>query len=252
MQCKICLFLILLFVSGISFAQTKIFTDRPNVTDAVSLIPKRTFQIEAGYLNQYYNEDNLNYHFITIPNLNFKYGLSNRIELRLLSSYNLLKYGSESDESGLSPITLSPKLKIIDQDFYIPSVTLAGNITLPDIGAGEFQTEKVNYGFRVLLEHVFSDNYSWAHGFGADWDDEQETTWAYSSALGRSVSDDISVFAELYGYFAKDINSQHGFNTGLTYTLSNNLQVDGIVGIPLNEYAPDFLYGFGLSWKTGL
>ncbi|ELR73267.1 hypothetical protein C900_04778 [Fulvivirga imtechensis AK7] len=253
--------LILFFMIFLAYSQLcaqdeeNIFTDRPNATDAIALISPGTFQIEAGVLSQWNKEDGIKYNWITSPNLSIKYGIANWLEMRVLTNYLTLKAESETIEattSGLTPITLSPKIKLIKQNFWIPAASLATNFTLPDTGKETFQTDKLNYGFRLLLEHVFNDKYSWSHGFGADWDDSRETTWAYSSSFATAVTGKLGAFVELYGYFATDITSSHNFDAGFTYLASHNLQLDTSFGLPLNENAPDFFISFGAAWKTNL
>ncbi|MDX1629515.1 MAG: hypothetical protein R3345_12490, partial [Fulvivirga sp.] len=48
-------------------AQETIFTDRPNVTDAVALIPQGTLQIEAGYFSDLFDNNGTDTYFITAP-----------------------------------------------------------------------------------------------------------------------------------------------------------------------------------------
>lgn len=232
-----------------------IFTDRPNTTDAISLIGPGTFQIEAGVLSQWDKEEGIEYNWITSPNLSIKYGLTKWLEMRVLTNYLTLKEESEIIDhqvSGLTPITLSPKIRLMKQRFWVPAASLATNFTLPGTGKDAFQNEKLNYGFRLLLEHVFNNKFSWSHGFGADWDDSRETTWAYSSSFAAVVTDKLGAFVELYGYFARDIASSHNFDGGFTYLVSNNLQLDTSLGLPLNENAPNFFISFGAAWKTKL
>lgn len=249
--------LLILFVYTITHTvqaqEEVIFTDRPNTTDAVALISPGTFQIESGFLSQWDKEDGVSYNFISSPNLNVKYGLLSWLEMRLLTNYLILNTEddvTDSSISGLSPLTLSPKFRMMRQSLWIPAVSVTTNFTFPGTGKEAFQTDKLNYGFRLLLEHVFNDKYSWSHGFGADWDDRREKTWAYSSAFAIAISEKTGAFAEIYGYFATDITSNHNFDAGLTYLVSNDLQLDTSFGLPLNENAPNFFISVGLSWKT--
>lgn len=244
---------LLLLTSHLAFSQESIFTDRPTTTDAVKLISPGTFQIEMGYMNTRYESEGIEFKTITAPNLNIKYGLADWLEIRLLTNYLTIKteaFNIENSLSGVTPLVLSPKVKLIDQNFWIPRISLATAVAFPEPAKEEFQSEKINYGGRLLFEHVFNDRYSWSHGFGADWDDSRETTWAYSSAFSASISDKVGVFAEIFGYFATDIPSMHSFDAGLTYLVSSNFQLDTSVGLPLNENAPDFFYSAGLAWKT--
>lgn len=243
-----------MLLTTVALAQeATIFTDRPTTTDAVKLIPQNTFQIEAGFMDQKEDAAGIKYHTGTIPNFSLKYGLASWLEMRVLGSYARVSAeaaGSKNTISGMAPIVLSPKIKIIDQHFWIPMVSLSTTFAFPGIGKDEFQHDRLNYGFRLLLEHVFNDRFSWSHGFGADWDDSTETTWAYSSAFSASLSGKVGAFAELYGYFATDYPSMHSFDAGLTYLVSTNFQVDTSFGLPLNANAPDFMISFGLAWNT--
>ncbi|MTI20598.1 transporter [Fulvivirga sp. RKSG066] len=224
------------------------FTDRPNVTDAVNTLSAGTFQIEAGYLYQSFSSST---NFTTYPNLSFKYGIVDWFELRLLTNYQRFEQnldGANSEVSGFSPLTISPKIKLTEQTTWVPKFSLATSFTFPDIGEEAFQNDKLNYGFRLLLEN--ENGLPWSGGFGSDWGDSGETTWAYSWTTGASLSEKVGFFVEIYGYFANDIDSQHSVDGGFTYLVNNNLQADIIAGFPLNKFAPDFIFGFGLAWKT--
>lgn len=250
---KHALTIIFLLTSYFSFSQETIFTDRPTTTDAVKPISSGTFQVEMGYLNIIDETGGVKFKSITSPNLSLKYGLADWLELRLLTNYLTLKADTnniENSVSGVTPLTFSPKLKLIDQNFWIPRISLVTAFSFPKVGKEEFQNDKLNYGFRLLFEHIFNDRYSWSHGFGADWDDTRETTWAYSSAFSVSISGKASVFAEIFGYFATDIPSTHNIDAGITYLVSDSFQLDTSIGLPLNENAPDFFYSAGLAWKT--
>jgi len=65
-------------------AQERIETDRPDQTETPFNVPKKYFQAEFGF-----NKENLtdyNYNLIH-PTALLKYGLSNRIELRVEPTY---------------------------------------------------------------------------------------------------------------------------------------------------------------------
>lgn len=247
--------LLLTMISGITYAQETIFTDRPNTTDAVKLLTPGTFQVEAGFLFEKDDMNGVKNNSYYAPNLILKYGISKSIEMRVLTDYLTQRVQvdtAETETSGFTPITISPKLKITDQHVALPAMSLLTNITLAKPADEAYENDLINYGFRLLLEHVFNDRYSWSHGFGADWDDTRETVWAYSSSFNIVLNNNLGAFAEIYGNFAIDYLSTHVFDTGLTYLIRDNLQVDASVGLPLNENAPDLILGFGLAWRTSL
>ncbi|UII29190.1 transporter [Fulvivirga maritima] len=242
----------LLLIAQTSLAQEAIFTDRPNTTDAIQLLAPGTLQTEFGYSR---TKDG-DFTSSDIPNINLKYGITNWLEMRLQTSYSRDKMDIEgidtlsNEVDGLTPITIAPKIKVVEQNFLRPAITFAPTFTPGSIGAEGFQYDHFNYGFRLLLEHVFNDKFSWSHGFGADWDDSRETTWAYSSAFSASLTGNLGAFAEIYGYFAADFPSYHVFDAGLTYVVTPDLQLDLAGGLPLSDYAPDYTLTVGLSWRT--
>ena len=242
----------LLFSVQLSMAQDAIFTDRPNTTDAAQLLEPGVFQAELGYARMKDGD----YSKTDVPNVNLKYGILPWLEMRIQTNYSRTHLSIDGidtvdyDVNGLTPITLAPKIKLIEQNFAIPAITLTPLLTPGHIGAEGFQNDHFNYGFRFLFENVLNDKFTWGHGFGADWDDSRETTWAYSSALSMSITDKLGSFAEIYGYFANDYPSQHVFDAGLTYAATSDLQFDIAGGIPLNENAPDYTFTIGVSYRA--
>ncbi|MBL3656599.1 transporter [Fulvivirga sediminis] len=242
----------LLFFVQLSVAQNSIFTDRPNTTDAIQLLAPGMLQAELGYSRVKEGD----FTSSDIPNLNLKYGISNWLEMRVQTSYGRDKMDIEgldtlsNEVDGLKPITIAPKIKVVEQNFLRPAITFAPVFTPGSIGAEGFKNDHFNYGFRLLLEHVFNDKYSWSHGFGANWDDSRETTWAYSTAFSASLAGNLGAFAEIYGYFAHDFPSYHVFDAGFTYGVTPDLQLDLAGGLPLSDTAPDYTLTVGVSWRT--
>lgn len=231
-------------------AQNSIFTDRPNVTDAVALLPTGTFQVELGYFRESSNDGDLVNR--TSPNINIKYGLTEWIELRVLTNYlnsNADTPAGEIEASGLTPIAISPKVRLLETESWLTNVTLSTNFILPSTGAEEFQNDHLNVGYRLLLENNFG-SLNWSHGIGTDWDDDTDASWSYSSALGTSFAQDWGTFIEIYGTFGNGILPTHGANAGILYLLTTDIQLDASFGIGLNDNTPDFFASFGFAWRT--
>lgn len=250
---KYCHLILFIFITFPALCQEDvIFTDRPNITDAVDVIPKGTFQVETGFL--YVKTDLDDSETFQIPNISLKYGLYEWLELRVITTNDKFTQDAQGgsleriNETGLTPITFSPKAEIFQQVNWIPQLSLAATLSMPDVGASSFQNDKWNYGFRFLFEN--HNTLPWSASFGPDWDDTREVTWNYTITSGLMATEKIGFFLEIYGSFANDIDSQHGVDGGLSYLINNRLMADVIVGLPLNKFAPDFLIGTGISWKT--
>ena len=245
--------LLVLFASLVvhfSKAQNSIFTDRPNVTDAVVLLPQGTFQIELGYFRETSDDGDIVNR--TSPNVNIKYGLAEWLELRVLTNYLDIKNETLTDEvdvSGLTPFSISPKIKLYESQNWLSNAAVTTTFTLPSTGANEFQNDHLNFGYRLLLENNLGD-FTWSHGLGTDWDDETDALWSYSSALGTSFLQDWSGFVEIYGSFSNGNSPTHGANAGILYLLTTDIQLDTSFGIGLNDNAADFFASFGFAWRT--
>lgn len=251
------LFFVLVAVGSINAQDDPIFTDRPNVTDAVGVIPKGAFQVEIGYLNDELTFDGGSITFSTMPNLSFKYGLSESVELRVLTNYAQLKIKNDinsSQASGLTAFTLSPKFALFEQLGAVPKTSLVANFTFPDVGAEEFRNEELNYGFRALFEYNFG-KITWTNSLGLDWLDFDNNQSVFTTVLSGSITDKLGTYIEFYAIGNGGLASVNT-DFGLSYLVSNRFQVDCIYGFDLyNDYelddASQRIIGFGFAWKTG-
>ncbi|MDH5367130.1 MAG: transporter [Cyclobacteriaceae bacterium] len=246
---------IFFFFSAFSvFAQetSSIFTDRPNATDAAGLIDNGDFQIELGFFSDTDINNDTTIRSITQPNVSIKYGLFDWMEIRLLTNYmtHIRDEGSnEIRTSGLTPITFSPKFKILDQKGFITKLSASVLLTFPNVGEKTFQNNKINFGYRILMENTLTEKLSWSHGLGTEWDDNTNANWIYSSSFGYAITDKFAAFSELYGNFNNITNSYY-WDGGISYLALKNFILDAMVGAGLNNVASDYFISFGVAWKT--
>jgi len=233
-----------------------IFTDRPGQTDAVYTMGKGYFQIESGF---FYGTDEGAGNKITAsttPNLMIKYGVIDRVEVKLFLDVKHEKNedkiaGTKSKNSGLAPIRLATKVFLIEGDGWMPAASITGILSLPNTGNNAFQHKDLNPSIRLQMENSISDHLSLNYSIGGDWDfDNNNSQGVYTIVLGNSFSDKLGGWAELYGTF----NNGNEFATdfGLAYLLTDYLQLDTSLGIGLNDAATDFFFNLGISWKTSL
>ena len=69
-------------------------------------------------------------------------------------------------------------------------------------------------------------------------------------SLEASITQRSSVFIE---YFAtlepSEDEDEHSIDSGVTYLLTDDLQLDLSAGVGLNHAAPDFFIGAGVAWR---
>ena len=236
------LYFALFFITISGSAQT-IFTDRPNVTDAVDPIPAGRFQTEVGFL--FSEEDMTGIKSMQIPNLSFKYGIVDWFEMRLITSYNRLSdLPLSEDESGLSPITFSPKIGLTEQNGVVPNTALVANFTFQNLASEAFDVSEFQGGLTGLFEYNFG-KVTWTNSIGRLY--TCDCDWAYTTVVGTSFTDKIGGFVEFYGTLNN--NSTLNYDVGITYIITDNLQADALYGNTFEEFG-FYFFGFGIAWKT--
>ena len=129
---KICFILAPALFSQILFSQDLI-TDRPDQTESAVVVGEKKIQIESGILNQENSGGEKN---LSIPTNLFRYGISEKIELRLnLEHSDKKNYGIESIEIG-SKINLNKNKNTLNQKI---ATVRAGNV----IGGGDYSEDRL-------------------------------------------------------------------------------------------------------------
>lgn len=229
-------------------------TDRPDATEASSVVPKGTLQIETGGFYESYEENNFKaartaYNFTLL-----RYGLLENLELRLGWNYEHIGFslnGQKLPESlnGLSPLLAGMKVSIAEEKNGMPEIALIGHIFLPFSASSDFKPQTTGADFRFSLSHTLSEKSSIGYNIGAQWgNDNPEIAYIYTVAYGYSLSDKFGFYLELYGDFLENSSANHLWDAGFTYLALPNLQFDIYAGTSITN-GQDILLGAGLSYR---
>lgn len=232
-----CIFLLLTLVT---FGQGQdLITDRPDFTESASVVPLNRWQIEMGYTFDKGGE--LEYH--TLGEVLVRFCLIKNFEFRVgLNSFGILSTPL-GDTSGLEDLYLGGKWTLIPD-----KVALLGGSTLPT-GADDIGTSKPQPDITLALAHDFSKSLSLGINLGMAWShDEVEyfSEFAGSAALGYSLNDIWGVFFEVFGFFPKDRDETVYADTGATYLINDDLQLDIRFGYQLNAEDTSTFIGIGV------
>lgn len=231
-------------------APYSIATDRPSVSFTAALAPKNILIVETGYFRQRDEVEALTNISITQPNVSLRYGLSDNFELRLGWEY----IGAELRGAGLAtqrqegsgPLTLGTKIKIADNEGWIPQTTFLGAVQLPFSASKNFQSDFIGSYFRFLFQNTLNERfflfYNLGANFGSDAEGRAQSTGAYTFALGTNVLPNLSAFVEVFGFLPERGIDQHSIDAGLVYVFRKQYQLDASIGYGLNEYAPDIFF----------
>ncbi len=213
MQKKQQLMLILLIgLLSINISAQTIDTDRPDQSDGVSTVIQGHFQFEEGVTLA---EETV------MSNFMLRYGLTNSTGIRLEADA-----GKMGSLSGLQPLTLSVKQRIIQQDGIVPAITAIGYLSFGKLASKDFKVNHLPYALRLAFENVLSNRFTLAYNIGVSNDFDNLDL---SLNLGYGITEKLSAFAEYFSTLNK-IQDEHNVDVGLLYLIAPNLQVDIAAG----------------------
>lgn len=230
----------------------ELITDRPDQTESAAVVPLGALQIETGYIlevdeNQYFDLKSTTFNTTLL-----RYGLLDNFELRMGLAFLEQEYTGfgTNINSGLTPLYTGFKIKISNEQGWIPEMAFLGSLTLPVTAGDDFKPEYAAPAMRFAFAHTLSDHFSFGYNLGAEWSGESALPYYYYSiALGMSFGEHTGMFVETYGYVPEGEEIMPMMDAGLTYLLRDNLQFDISGGIGLNDDAPDYFISAGLSFR---
>ena len=236
-------------------------TDRPDFTESSSTVGCGVVQLEMGYTFTYNDDDvtgdKTRSH--TTPEMLLRVGISDHVELRFVWTYEwdeIETAGVLTQPDGSNDLGLGAKIDLYEQCGWWPEQAIIIDGTVPT-GADAFSTDDVQVGVNYL--------YSWelpcdwglggSTGFFTDTDTDAGddfVVWFQSVALGIPINDCWGAYVEYFGLYESERTGnvdQHFLNAGFTYLVSNDVQLDILVGLGLNDDADDFFTGAGASFR---
>ncbi len=260
MMKKITIRCLLFFTAFSLYAQEErtlvpeLITDRPDATEAASVVPKGYLQIETGGFYTTYEENGWKEEVLGYNTTLLRFGLLSRLELRLGWNFEETQTSINgvdlpNIQSGFSPLLAGVKVAVAEEKGALPQIGLIGHLYLPFTAGSDYRPETTGVDFRFAMAHTLSERSSLGYNLGAQWgNDSPEAAYIYTLSYGYSITDRLDCYAEVYGNFPEDNKAQHLWDAGLTYLLMSNLQFDATVGTSFTE-GQDLLLSAGASYR---
>jgi len=230
--------------SGLS----EIITDRPDQTESSTTIPLKSFQIECGVMSGNYNFDNSSQKLLLIPTTLFRYGLTKNIELRLVEQLISFKNEQTSEENfGLSDLELGAKIQILKNPDINAEIAFISHLFLPT-EAISITNENFGTVNKLAISHRLTIFLDLGYNVGYNYFNTEIGYLTYSVALGTGISKRIGAYVETYGEVVEFTDWISNFDSGITYLVRENMQLDFSFGFGLNQKMNYFSVGF--SWNT--
>lgn len=229
-------------------------TDRPDFTEASSVVGLGILQLETGYTYTHDSEDGSRTVGHSFPETLLRYGmLANWLEFRL--AWN---YGDEDTDgvtaSGADDLYLGFKIGLTPQDGWLPEMAIIPQMTVPT-GDSDRTDDEVLAGLNWLYGWDINDVIATGGStqFNRSLDESSGdgyTQWAQSWTVAYALAERLGAYTEYYGFYPSGADTdspEHYFNGGFTYLVHNDMQWDIRAGTGLNDEADDYFIGTGVS-----
>lgn len=232
----------------------EMITDRPDATESPSAVLVGSLQIETGVFYESFKEENIKNETLGYNTTLLRYGLLKNFEIRVgwnfeevRTTVNNVKINDVA--SGFSPLLLGMKVEITEEKGLLLEIGFLGHLMLPFTASTDYRPETTGVDFRFSLAHTLNEKSSIAYNIGAQWgDDSPEAAYVYTLVYGYSVLSNLGIYAEVYGDLPEDNKANHYWDTGLTYSITNNIQLDATVGKSITA-GQDILLAAGISYR---
>lgn len=224
--------------------------DRPDFTESTGTIARGHVQVEAGITRQEIGEEDA----LSVGEVLVRFGLGERLEARLgVGSWTRIDLpggqleGFEDPDVGLKVRLTSP---VDDRPPGFPAVAFILGTSVP-VGSEELTTDEWEPEARLALDWILTDLLSLGANFGvaypSDGGDRFDQLLA-SVTMGIAATDRLGVFVEAFGFSEEEPggDATQYVDTGVTFALSDDLQLDARIGFGLNDPSPERFVGAGV------
>lgn len=238
-----------------SWSVPELITDRPDQTESSSTVPRKTLQIETGFVYERFTADTYEFDNWGIATTLLRFGILDNFEIRLGNYYQhstltMNESVIDSVQHGLGPVTAGLKVFITEEKGAWPEMSILADITINKVGKLDYRPS-YNYSvIKLLFSHTLSKRFSLGYNLGfANNGEDPKGFFVYSLALGTSITNKLSAFAEAFGNFDDSNLPRHRIDGGFTFLLRHNLQIDISAGYGPKETQSMWFANTGLSWR---
>lgn len=240
-------------------AQENISSDRPDFVESSDVVGIGRQQLEAGFSLERSIIQDEEIRTFTTPLL-LRLGLSDTCEARIetdgwanISTHDL--YGT-TRETGLSDISLGLKLHLQDNSALLPAVAVLLHLDI-DSGSTYFRGNGLRPSLRTVAEWELSKTTSIGVMPGIIFDRNNQhdfTSGMLAATYGVQINPMLHGFLELAAQQiakSEDGGNIITYDSGLSYMINKNTQIDTIFSVGANKNSPDWTIGFGFSHRFG-
>lgn len=228
-------------------------TDRPSLSFTPETVVKNRFQLEAGFQKQHDKINGQKYDEYLYPTALLKYGLTKKLELRVLiedkGDYDYTP-NKHKVASGIEPVQVGFKYKLFKEKGALPTTSVIAGVALPKLASPDFKSDYVAPAFRLAMQNTLIKKIQLVYNAGVEWEPEDvHAKYLLTLSPQLELSDKLKVFTEIYSQFSGEESPYHRWDAGFLYKVKPNLQFDIYGGFGITKIAPDNFIEAGLSFR---
>lgn len=249
-----------LMTTPLAHAEEPIGADRPDFVESSGVVGKGRFQLETGFSSEHNKADGVKERATSTPTL-LRFGLSDSLEFRV-SSDGLSRLRSEDTATGITTrergygdlnIGIKWNTQEGDADKGTPSTAWLLHADL-ETGSRAFRGDGVRPSLRFVAEWELPNDWSVGVMPGLfvekNEDGDRYVGGIAAVTVGKSWTDRFRTYFELAGQqlsSKKNGGNIATWDTGATYLITNDVQVDIGFSWAATKETPDFAWGVGLA-----
>ena len=214
-----------LIITSMSFSTvfSQLTTDRPDQTESSVVLSEGHIQIETGISLQDSQSE---------INTLFRIGIINGVEIRINSNYLINDDIYALKKSSFGDFEIGAKYRIMDEDNKLTKIGFLTHLSIPT--APEiFSYNEYGLLTRILVSHDLKNDSQIGYNLGYNKYNNYDGQFVYTLAYVMSLGS-FGVFFELFGDESSN-NSNLNFDSGITYLIDNDKQLDLSIGRGLNN-----------------
>jgi hypothetical protein len=241
-------------------------TDRPDKTESAYSVDAGHFQFEMDLVSYAHDRDksgggDTRTDAYAIAPVNLKLGLLNNVDLQvMLDTYNHVRVkdraaGTVERRSGFGDVTTRLKVNMWGNDGGRTALAMMPFMKFPS-NQGGLGNNAVEGG--VIFPLAVELPHGWGMGLMTEFDFlRNEADSGYHTAFVNTITLGHDICGKLGGYveFFSEVSTERGarwvgtLDLGLTYGLTDNIQLDAGINIGVTKSADDLNPFIGLSWR---
>jgi hypothetical protein len=245
------------FSGGPAGLDEPLIGDRPDFTESPNTVGLGVTQIEMGYTYTHDEDPTTSVKSSTYPEILVRHGIfAEWLELRIGWSYaeeETITGLVRNRVSGSEDLSLGLKIGLTPQECLLPAMALIPEMTLPT-GDNNLTADEVLPNLIWVYAWDVNDFLSVAGSTAGGRTIDDGSGDAYfelvqTFVMGFGLTDRIGAYTEWYGLFPHSADTampEHYFDGGLTFSVTNDLQLDCRAGVGLNDNADDYFIGAGM------